>query len=57
MKTYLLTITYKKGDVKETYKYFNNEKEAKEAAHNAIDCMLFANHGIYIDSVSLEETH
>lgn len=57
MNKYILTITYKKGAVKETTKYFNNAKEAKEETDKVLYCMLFANHGIEIDSVSLEELH
>ena len=57
MNKYILTITYKKGAIKETTKYFDNAKEAKEATHSALYCMLFANDGFEIDSVSLEELH
>lgn len=57
MNKYILTITYKKGAIKETTKYFNNAKEAKEETDKALYCMLFANDAIEIDSVSLEELH
>lgn len=57
MSKYILTINYKKGAIKETTKYFNNAKEAKEEMDKALYCMLFANDAIEIDSVSLEELH
>lgn len=57
MTKYILTVSYKKGAVKETYKYFDNAKDAKEEMDKVLYCMLFANDAIDIDSVSLEELH